>query len=360
MRASTVVDQVLRLKPDLPVIARELDDDDDTVVRKVAPGRAEFGAARRADPKPVALPEAERLSRQRLRRLVPVSRRAVEKLVRDGHDATLDRDEQLSVQAIVTVLARPAILVQDGHFFPASQPWTDVLEQHRVAIEAVFPRVGRVTVTGHPRLSWVGTAWLAAEQVLMTNRHVAAEFASNQGAQWSFMTGMSAGVDYREPWPVAPPGTWPIVEIVGVHETFDLALLRCDASSGPGFPATPLTIAAQPNLVAGTQVYVVGYPAADSRSDPVEMRQVFAGVYDVKRLQPGAVQSVSAGEVEHDCSTLGGNSGSCVVDLATSEVVGLHARGQYHVGNFAIALWELADDPLLRRAGVQIGAATSS
>ncbi|MFE3993398.1 hypothetical protein ACFXPW_17175 [Streptomyces goshikiensis] len=56
--------------------------------------------------------------------------------------------------------------------------------------------------------------------------------------------------------------------------------------------------------------------------------------------------------VKHDCSTLGGNSGSPVFDLADHRVLGLHYGGRYGLGNFAVPLWELRGDPLLSRAGV--------
>jgi V8-like Glu-specific endopeptidase len=57
----------------------------------------------------------------------------------------------------------------------------------------------------------------------------------------------------------------------------------------------------------------------------------------------------------HDASTLGGNSGSCVVDLDSNQVIGLHFAGRYMQYNEAVALWRLADDPLLARAGVNFG-----
>ena len=52
--------------------------------------------------------------------------------------------------------------------------------------------------------------------------------------------------------------------------------------------------------------------------------------------------------IEHDCSTLGGNSGSPVVDLETHQVIGLHFGGRFGVRNYAVPLWMLAGDPLLR------------
>ncbi|MGI8312444.1 S1 family peptidase [Saccharopolyspora hattusasensis] len=107
-----------------------------------------------------------------------------------------------------------------------------------------------------------------------------------------------------------------LTEIIGMHDAVDLALLWC-APDGPGGAPRmdPLPIARAPGVRSGTKVYVVGYPAADSRrNDPEEMQRIFAGGYNVKRLQPGEVRSAS-GSVIHDCSTLGGNSGSCLFDL---------------------------------------------
>src|SRR5262249_27243842 len=79
---------------------------------------------------------------------------------------------------------------------------------------------------------------------------------------------------------------------------------------------------------------------------------VFGEVYDKKRLAPGQIMSVGPEELEHDCSTLGGNSGSPVVRLGTGEVVGLHFSGVFLQANYAVPA------PRVREllAGVQKGA----
>ena len=46
----------------------------------------------------------------------------------------------------------------------------------------------------------------------------------------------------------------------------------------------------------------------------------------------------------HDCSTLGGNSGSAVIDLDTGEVLALHFGGLYHQKNYSVPSSELARD----------------
>jgi hypothetical protein len=110
-----------------------------------------------------------------------------------------------------------------------------------------------------------------------------------------------------------------------------------------------------PASLPGRPVYVVGYPAWDGRrNEPESMRRIFMDVYNVKRLQPGAATEFTPGGLvmKHDCSTLGGNSGSPVFDLTDHRVLGLHFGGRYRLGNFAVPLWELVEDPLLARAEV--------
>ncbi|MCI2421579.1 serine protease [Saccharopolyspora sp. K220] len=354
MSGHDVIAEALRHERDLSRIEEELNDDDAVVVRKVAPGRSRYMTKPVVGAEPGELPPLEEESRSHLEGLVPAGRAAVQKLRRDGADADVDADERAALEAIVLLMARPAILVQDGRFFPAPQPWTEELEQHRSAIEDVLPRVGRIEVEGHPAIDWVGTGWLAAADVVMTNRHVAAEFARNDGRAWAFAPGVTGRVDYNEELSASQPRELRLTEVIGVHDTVDLALLRCASDGSAGVPQLdPLRIARDPAVRGGTKVYVVGYPAADSRrNDPEEMQRIFAGIYNVKRLQPGAVQSASE-TVVHDCSTLGGNSGSCLLDLETSMVIGLHFGGRYLQGNQAVPLWRLADDPLLQRAGVE-------
>jgi len=70
------------------------------------------------------------------------------------------------------------------------------------------------------------------------------------------------------------------------------------------------------------------------------------------RMEPCSSGAEPDDVMFHDASTLGGNSGSCVVDLDSNQVIGLHFAGKYMQYNEAVALWRLVDDPLLRDAGV--------
>jgi hypothetical protein len=168
---------------------------------------------------------------------------------------------------------------------------------------------------------------------------------------------MSASLDVAENPDEGTSARFPITNIIGIHETFDLALLRVEKRvNGLELPE-PLKIgSAPPGTLEGHEIYVIGYPGPDPRapSDVVEL--VFGDLFFVKRLEPGRIMASleAEGVFNHDCSTLGGNSGSCVIDLETSLVVGLHFKGFYLKFNQAIALWKLINDPLLEGAALNI------
>ncbi|MFG2396286.1 trypsin-like serine peptidase [Streptomyces lydicus] len=282
----------------------------------------------------------------------------LEKLA-EGRADEISDDESFGMEAIVLLEGRPAILVQQHDFAPQQGDWA-VLDGHRDAIRESFARVGRVELSGHLSLDWLGTAFLVGPDTVLTNRHVAAEFARGDGRGWSFQQGIRANVDMGEEYGDTAPGgggpSYDVVEVVGIHEDVDLALLRVAPPDGAGALPAPLAVAADaPADLPGRPVYCVGYPAYDGRrNEPESMRRIFMDIYNVKRLQPGTATGLVPGRdaLGHDCSTLGGNSGSPVIDLSDHRVLGLHFGGRYGSGNFAVPLWQLVDDPLLARADI--------
>jgi hypothetical protein len=98
-------------------------------------------------------------------------------------------------------------------------------------------------------------------------------------------------------------------------------------------------------------VVVIGYPDRDDTATDEQVTGVFQNVLGVKRLQPGRITSLRQLDGKllfgHDCSTLGGNSGSCVIDLETGRVLGLHIGGT-PVANLAVPLWKVAGEAWLR------------
>lgn len=299
--------------------------------------------------------------------LVGAGRQGLRKLQVEGDTADLSHEGVVGLEAVVLLVSRPAIFVHGGDFAPPAAPWRSLLEQERPSIRQVFRNVGRIEVSfgvGPPEM--IGTGFRVAPDVVMTNRHVVEAFSELHQGTWRFMPGLTPAIDYQGERD-SPMGTGcALREIIGVHTSpeIDLALLRVSPPKQGNAAPEPLTLASEaPESPSGRVVYIVGYPATDSQglTPPQVLQDIFGSVYQVKRLQPGKIMAVDAARpiFTHDCSTLGGNSGSCVVDLRTGHVIGLHFRGSYRRANEAVALWKLKDDPLLRRAAVRFDSVAS-
>jgi V8-like Glu-specific endopeptidase len=293
--------------------------------------------------------------------LIEAGRRGIGKIrTADDTRPSLTPEEMLGVEAIIQLEGRPALLIEGGKFEAPPAEW-GVLDSYRESIETAIASVGRVEVTGHPRLDWVGTGFLVAPDVIMTNRHVAVEFSEKRsGEGWKFIPGITPRIDFKEEFQSTTEAEFTCVEVIGIQSKVDLALLRIELSAtSNGANPAPLTVHYRsPRGYRGRKVYVIGYPAWDGRrNDPAPMQRIFADIYDVKRLQPGTIRSffVAGKTFTHDSSTLGGNSGSCVVDLESGKVIGLHFAGRYMKGNSAVALWKLRKSALLRKANVNFG-----
>jgi hypothetical protein len=337
MSANRVVDEVRRIFDDAGDVAERL--------------RADRFAASVQPFDEATDPVVEAMLRER-ERIVGDGIDGLTKLA-EGREGDLDGDELFGLQAIVLLEGRPAILIQQGNFVPPPHEWARLTDR-RQQICDVIARSGRIEVNGHLDLEWLGTGSLVAPTTLMTNRHVAREFCAREGERWVFRHGMTPRIDFLSELGSTTSLEFEITETIGIHERHDLALMRVESVSADGQALPePLPVAAtEPRHLFGRDVYVVGYPAWDSRrNEPESLRRIFMDTYNVKRLQPGKAVGYSTeySAVQHDCSTLGGNSGSPVVDLDTNQVIGLHFGGRYGVGNYAVPLWMLANDPLMRQ-----------
>jgi V8-like Glu-specific endopeptidase len=278
------------------------------------------------------------------------------KKVEMGRDADISDQDQKGLEAIILLAGRPAILIQEGDFMEPPKLWAD-LKNVRERIKDSIRRVGRIEVLNDPSLDWLGTGWLAGKDTVLTNRHVAVEF-SRRGDEgtWTFRAPLGANLNFHAELGSEAPLTFKVLSIVGIHENHDLAVLRVEQVSGPDALPDPLPVARQaPATLKGTKVYVIGYPAWDGRrNDPEPMKRIFADIYNVKRLQPGEVsgEALATFEFHHDCSTLGGNSGSPVLDLETHRVLGLHFGGRFLERNHAVPLWALQGDDLIKKAAI--------
>jgi len=88
----------------------------------------------------------------------------------------------------------------------------------------------------------------------------------------------------------------------------------------------PLFLQTTPlDAVEDRLVYALGYPLIDNSGDTPEevIHTIFRDALGIKRFQPGKLLGFDTDprRVLHDCSTLGGSSGSCIVDYVSGVVV---------------------------------------
>jgi endonuclease G len=265
-----------------------------------------------------------------------------------SRDAAQDpfKSENPEIEAIIRRIGRPVVTIHNDDIVVAgleSDTWRARLQQHRDALKSAIHSVGRVEVDNNPHWRWAGTAWVVAEDVIITARQVAEEFGQERDSRFvfrsSFLGEMGARLDFRQEHQGGEAAEFRLVEILHIEEDDgpDLALLRIDWAGQE--PRAPIPLAASPDV--GMLVAVVGYPAKDSRTNiPEVMERIFGNVYHVKRLAPGQIIQLnkSGDHFAHDCTTSGGGCGGAVVcDLATGEAVGLHFAGREDVGNYAVS-----------------------
>lgn len=288
---------------------------------------------------------------------------AVAAMRANGSDAALTERQRSSLEAIILLVGRPALFVQGDTFSVPKGEW-EVLVPYKQDISKVIRSVGRIGVAPQYGRPYLGTGFVAGKEgLVMTNRHVVEDFVMKSDGRWALMPGLGMTIDFKQEFGAAakPDSAFQVAELVEFFEEGpDLALLRI--APRPGISQhlpDPLFVQREPAYANETNmVYVIGYPAADQdRNDATEMHRIFDGVYEKKRFAPGRVTRIDgdARTFDHDCSTLGGNSGSCVVDLATHSVIGLHFEGAYRETNTAVLLPALAGEAALAKVNFQEG-----
>src|SRR4051812_31910678 len=258
-----------------------------------------------------------------------------------------------ALEAIVRRVGRPPLMVRDNAVvlepLPDFPTGTDTKIKH---VEVDIRSVGRVEFLNHT-MAWGGTGWVIASgdtsRVVVTNRHVA-KLVARRGSDGrgiflrSPATGVLYGIDLDFTEEVASVAAdsrpFEVSDILYLADDTkpDIALLRI---SGDDLP-DPLPLS-DDDPEPGDLVALVGYPAFDTRNDVNDQARYFHDIYDVKRFAPGKVLQALTGRTEltHDCTSLGGNSGSPLISLETGKVVGLHFSGEYGIANSAVGVASL-------------------
>ncbi|MDN5856805.1 MAG: serine protease, partial [Actinomycetia bacterium] len=243
-------------------------------------------------------------------------------------------DEWTALDLLVRMM-RPAMATargQAGQLPHYANHDTELVEQWRTFSAHSpqwVPSVGRID---DARGTHVGTGWIAAPGLVVTNRHVASILT--YGAMRYVDPGCRVTFGFELGIPDAEDARAQPLVLAAVHDELDLAVLRVPTHRAA------LTAAMEP-VDGGSWVVAVGYPGA------TEIRalhaSVFAGGLGVRRTSPGTVRSRTCSRLTHDCSTAGGSSGSPVLALATGEVVGVHSEGRSAYENAAIPVAAVVD-----------------
>lgn len=321
---------------------------------------------------------AERLERAReeMRRVVldqfggdAVLLESVSKIAITGSEAlgvleAAEREPSLeefsSLEAIVAFDGtRPSFLVKDGEVDLNSSfstdSWKMLLGPKGEQLAAFAACVGRVEIGQ----VGIGTAFLIAPNLAITNRHVAQVIAyfMPDGITLKPDVALDFGREHggRESWDhravrkVLFAGSSAIVEPVD-HAKLDLALLEVEESKLPVSSGRDRCLALRPGIKeieAGNVVVACGYPADWRMYVPQTLRiehgavlaKLLEGEKGSKRFSPGesaamlpTADGVLTRTCTHDATTINGNSGSPMAVISGAgrlPAVGLHYGGRW-------------------------------
>lgn len=303
----------------------------------------------------VSRPDAEALDRDGFESLGPGNVTAAEsglqKLAEDRAQE-ITPNEMFGLEAIVLPKNRPVAFVRGESYDDLDHPWVslnDDVVKGRIA--SLLPLIGRVEVPSSPILPYAGTGFVVGQGLIATNRHVAQLFSQGLGLTIRYRAG-DATIDFKRQIDAPDDDRAAYLSVRAVemiHPYWDMALLRVDDL--PTDRMLRLSVKS-PEELLDHNVVVIGYPARDERNDVALQDRIFNRIYNVKRLQPGVIRARAriqsfentVNALTHDASTLGGNSGSAVIEIDTGEVVALHFAGEYLKANYAVPMHELARD----------------
>jgi hypothetical protein len=326
--------------------------------------------------------------RQALDAMLRVTRGATGKLDADPA-APLTRLEATVLEAVVRIDgSRPSLLVHNGAVdaeHPTAGDWSKTLAETRDRLRDPIAAIGRVEPANPSAGNFFGTCWVidADGGFALTNRHVVEAVWERlpfrvQQTQRGFRIVDGVFVDF-----VAESGTlqqnlFKVVEAVLPEEDgpgferLDAAVLRLEpVDGGTDLPAA-VTAGADTDGPAGMlgSFCVVGFPGRPPFPGGVHegvdwtwvSTTLFGNRYGVKRLAPGtAHRPLGSFDSDtrrwvfgHDLTTLGGNSGSPVLNWLDPEpsAFGLHFAGASVDTNVAHAIAACAEQ--FRAMGVPV------
>jgi S1-C subfamily serine protease len=237
----------------------------------------------------------------------------------------------LAALELVIKMTRPAPLSRNG-----------VLDSLPPGTDQAFPQWASFSTRAKPFLysigridlapdQGVGTGFLVKDDLLVTNAHVVA-YLSRDTNQLTRGQAMVRFIKEYGNFADDPPVD--ILEVIALDAETDIALLRI-SDPKEGSPRVPLNFHSG-DAAPGQTVVAIGYPFNDPQRNPMFISGIFGTRFGVKRAAPGEVVTVQNTDFSHDCSTLGGNSGSPMLSMDDAGIVGLHKEGIFMFRNSAL------------------------
>jgi hypothetical protein len=240
---------------------------------------------------------------------------------------------ELAALELMLRMTRPAPLVHNGTPDDFKKPDQSKIfpdwSEFRKLLQPLSDTIGRIDTAG-PRLSasdTIGTGFLVSSALLMTNRHVLNDISHQTGL---LQVGQAVVRFQVEEGSFAPDQPKQIKRVAAVHDTLDAVLLEIENVTVEAYAVIA------PPRADDTDVVVAGYPTEVSDRNPLFLRSTFGPNLGVLRAAPGQITGAVPNGFTHDCSTLGGNSGSPVFSMNRGEIIGLHSGGSYLWNNQAV------------------------
>ncbi|NOX39996.1 MAG: trypsin-like peptidase domain-containing protein [Alphaproteobacteria bacterium] len=297
----------------------------------------------------------DRIARDFKENLIKSAKSALTKLSQEAEAALLGENEKLALEAIVIAQGiRPVVNFEGGHLDYTNADlgsWAQFTKSDAGIIETVARSVGRINLDGRQ----VGTGFVVSDREIMTNRHVLAAIGLETDGVWRVRKGANISFaddgNGSEGLKLAHHGasTGNAKAATGVDfGQFDYAIIPVETRFfAPKFPAPLVLEETRSNVIFDRPVYVLGYPGRPQAGTErfSLLKDLFESKYGTKRYCPGRI-SASFSDVQsdplntvfgHDCTTLGGNSGSPVIDLGDGSacVIGIHFAGARRISNYA-------------------------
>ena len=246
---------------------------------------------------------------------------------------------QLAALEMVVRMMRPAPLFQKGELAPLPKDAANVFDewpQFQAEIKPYLRSIGRIDRVSYaedqPVYTTMGTGFVVSydRDLLVTNKHVLNDISSGS---FRLDKGQAVVRFQREYNTVPDEKPVPIESVVEVSKTLDIALFKLEKTTfADGRKTIPFNLEPAGDDEA---VVAVGYPCDDSRN-PLFVKPLFGEQFGVKRAAPGLITGADGEYYYHDCSTLGGNSGSPLLSMKDASLVGLHHEGKFTYRNEAI------------------------